>query len=50
MPGVHLNSSVDCRECYLFGGLAAVAMRKFGGKNVADNHSESAPTKEDCHD
>jgi hypothetical protein len=31
------------------GGLGAAAMRKFGGKNVGDNHSESALTKEDRH-
>jgi len=37
------------------GGLAAIALRRFGGKNVVDNLSAQsqtpAPTstKEDCH-
>jgi hypothetical protein len=29
------------------GGLAAVAMKKFGVKNAADNHSTSTQFKED---
>ncbi|HET6217722.1 MAG TPA: hypothetical protein VFE27_11930 [Acidobacteriaceae bacterium] len=28
------------------GGLAAVAIRKFGVKNAVDNHSAPTPTKE----
>jgi hypothetical protein len=29
------------------GGLAAVAMKKFGEKNAADNHSTPTQSKED---
>jgi hypothetical protein len=32
------------------GGLAAVAMKKSGVKNAADNHSTPTQSKEDHHD
>jgi hypothetical protein len=31
------------------GGLAAIAIRKFGVKNAADNHPAPIPSKEDHH-
>jgi hypothetical protein len=31
------------------GGLAAIAIKKFGVKNSADNHSTPNPSKEDHH-
>jgi hypothetical protein len=31
------------------GGLAAIAMKKFGVKNAGDNHPAPTPTKEDHH-
>ncbi|MGC1870336.1 MAG: hypothetical protein WA700_05205 [Acidobacteriaceae bacterium] len=32
------------------GGLAAVAMKRFGVKNAGDNPPESTPNKEEAHD
>jgi hypothetical protein len=31
------------------GGLAAIAIKKFGVKNAVDNNSAPAPSKEDHH-
>jgi hypothetical protein len=31
------------------GGLAAIVVKKFGVKNVANNHSVSRPSEENCH-
>jgi hypothetical protein len=31
------------------GGLAAIAIRKFGVKNAADNHPAPTPSTEDHH-
>jgi hypothetical protein len=31
------------------GGLAAIAMKKFGVKNAVDNNPAPTPTKEDHH-
>jgi len=32
------------------GGLAAIAIKKFGGKNAVDNKPAPTPSKEDHHD
>jgi hypothetical protein len=31
------------------GGLAAIAIKKFGARNAADNNSAGTPSKEDQH-
>jgi hypothetical protein len=31
------------------GGLAAIAIKKFGVKNAVNNHPDSTPSKQDRH-